>query len=274
MYANKMAIAIKTNGRVLREHKDTVYLPFGAHYEIGLKNLNTVRAMVNIFIDGENVVPGGLVINAGQECNLERSIKNNNLNVGNKFKFIERTDGIEQHRGVKLEDGVVRVEYQFEKVYTRHPAQWYGSGYYNSDYSATSDCFIGATLSSSSPFRSAGTSSMTDSTYIGSAICSGQAMQMSNQVAAVNNVSVPASETGITVAGGKSEQKFHLASWFATETEKYNIILKLLGETPDNKAVRNPVTVKAKQKCNSCGKINKATSHYCSECGTGLEIFA
>ena len=70
------------------------------------------------------------------------------------------------------------------------------------------------------------------------------------------------------------DQKFVTASWFATETEKHNIILKLLGETEDNKAIREPITVKHKQKCNTCGHTNKATAKYCGECGTALEIFA
>ena len=115
MYGNKLAAAIKVNGKVLREFKDTVYVPFGSEYSILVKNLNTTRALVNIYIDGDDIAPGGLVINAGQEINLERSIKNNNLTEGNRFKFIERTGAVEDHRGIKLEDGLVRIEYQFEQ---------------------------------------------------------------------------------------------------------------------------------------------------------------
>ena len=116
MYANKMVASIKANGRILREHKDTVYIPFGSEYSFLLKNLNTTRALVNVFIDGEDMTPGGLVLNAGQEVDLERSIKGGNLMEGNRFKFIERTGAIENGpRGIKLEDGLVRIEFQFEK---------------------------------------------------------------------------------------------------------------------------------------------------------------
>jgi len=48
----------------------------------------------------------------------------------------------------------------------------------------------------------------------------------------------------------------------------------LLGETEDNKPVLQPVNVKMKPKCTSCGKQNKATNKFCSECGTSLELFA
>ena len=119
MYNNKAAVAIKVNGKVLREFKDTVYIPFGSEYSILLKNLNTVRALINVYIDGDNVVPGGLVLNAGQEVDLERAIRNGNMSEGNRFKFIERTSNIEDHRGIKLEDGLIRIEFQFEKVYKR-----------------------------------------------------------------------------------------------------------------------------------------------------------
>ena len=117
MYGNKLAAAVKVNGKVLREFKDTVYIPFGSEYTLLIKNLETRRATVNVFIDGDNVVPGGLVLNAGQEIDLQRSLANGNLTEGNALKFIERTSGIEQHRGVKLEDGLIRIEYQFEMVY-------------------------------------------------------------------------------------------------------------------------------------------------------------
>lgn len=246
MYNQKLVASIKANGKILREFKDTVYIPFSSEYSILLKNLNTVRAVVNVYIDGENVVPGGLVLNAGQEVDLERSIKNGNLLEGNKFKFIERTGAVEKHRGIKLEDGLVRVEYQFERVYTSPLGGSWGSGQSilrsvsksTAEYSATS------------------------------------ATVMTNNMTVASATSFAPNDVGITVPGSKSEQKFHTASWFPTEVEKHTIVLKLLGETADNVPVVKPVTVKHKPKCVTCGKQNKATAKFCSECGTALEIFA
>jgi len=83
MYGNKLAAAIKVNGRVLKEFKDTVYVKFGSEYSVYMKNLNTTRALVNVFIDGTNITPGGLIVNAGQEVDLQRSIANGNLSEGN-----------------------------------------------------------------------------------------------------------------------------------------------------------------------------------------------
>ena len=267
MYHNKLVASLKANGKILREFKDTVYIPFGSEYSFLLKNLNTKRALVTVYIDGENMTPGGLVLNAGQEVDLERSIKNGNLKEGNRFKFIERTSSIEQHRGIKLEDGLVRIEYQFE-IYDMNQFFINNHSTYNSGImrgskmsgvsGSTGDWIrpMGATYSS--------TSAVADKGWI---TASG---------ATTNNVSMDVSynDVGITVPGSKSTQSFTTTSMGVLETEKHTIVLKLLGETPDNKPVLEPVNVKMKPKCVTCGKQNKATAKFCSECGTALEIFA
>lgn len=265
MYNQKLVASIKAGGKILREFKENVYVPFGSEYSILLKNLNTVRAIVNIYIDGENQVPGGLVLNAGQEVDLQRSLKNGNLSEGNKFKFIERTGAVEAHRGVKLEDGIVRVEYQFEKyvpkpVY-RHPiytkggiAGSLGGDSWHDGQATTYSSVGGMQLNSVKSLRSRGPS--------------GQTISAQNVSANVSQ-----NDAGITVAGSKSDQRFVTVEDFAVEVEKHTIVLKLLGETEDNKPVQEAVTVKHKPQCSTCGKVNKANAKFCSECGTALEIF-
>jgi len=298
MYQSKLVASLKANGKILREFKDTVYIPFGSEYSFLIKNLNTTRAVVNIFIDGENVVEGGLVVNAGQEVDLERYVTASNLKAGNKFKFIERTANIEEHRGVKLEDGLVRIEFQYEK----HPLQdWFtlNRGINNhstfrdntiysksSEYAGVTDKFTvtasGATYSSNSTVSQMNVNGM----MRGVDYSKGEAMKAS-ATAAIDKVAPQSiadlhdgsatmdwNDVGITVPGSRSDQKFTTVTMGVMETEKHSIVLKLLGETPDNKPVTKPVTVKAKQKCDTCGKVNKAHSKFCVECGTALEIFA
>jgi len=254
MYSNKLVASLKANGKILREFKDTVYCPFGAEYSILIKNLNTVRAIVNVYIDGENMVPGGLVLNAGQEIDLERSIKNGNLNEGNRFKFIERTGNIEKHRGVKLEDGLIRIEFQFEMPVIYATSTNYKRDNYIWDTNRT-------IVPMSGVLRSRDVTYDTNITAV-----SAQSSTELWNVASYN-------ETGITVPGSKSEQKFQTATVGALDPTKHTIILKILGETPDNKPVREPVTTKHKSKCVTCGKQNKITAKFCTECGTALEIF-
>ena len=287
MYHQKFAAAIKVNGKVLREFKDQVYVPFASEYSILLKNLNTKRAIVNVYIDGENQTPGGLVIDAGRECTLERSIKNNNLNEGNKFKFIERTSAVEQHRGIGVEDGIVRIEFEFE----REQPQWFSSnanqihatGPWNTpgynDVWLRGTTWSGPTqtptygvaqggLATNSVLRGRGTSASLNSINIGAQ--GAPIVDVTNAVA--QNVSY--NDAGITVAGSKSDQKFRTVSGVYGDGTKHNIVLKLLGETPDNKPVVKEVTVKTKPKCTTCGRQNKHTAKFCTECGTSLEIFA
>ena len=126
MYKENFVIALKVGGKILREQGDTVAIPFGSEYEIYLKNKSTVRAMVKVEIDGTDVTEGSwLVLNPNSNMDLERFIRNGNWNSGNRFKFIKRTGKIEEHRGIKAEDGLVRIEYKFEKqpdpeVHTHH----------------------------------------------------------------------------------------------------------------------------------------------------------
>ena len=79
-------------------------------------------------------------------------------------------------------------------------------------------------------------------------------------------------DAGITVPGSISDQKFKTVSRFLKEQEVHVMVLKLLGETSEGTPVIQPVTVKAKPTCTSCGRVNKATAKFCSECGTALQI--
>lgn len=271
MYNSKLVASLKANGKILREFKDNAYIPFGSEYSILIKNLNTVRAVVNIYIDGKDMAPGGLVISPGQEIDLERSIQNGNLSEGNKFKFIERTSAIEEYRGAKLEDGIVRIEYQFEKVYQRQDGIMWKAG----NELCKTVYHTNSTGPDSIILRSP---SATDTTWTTTTLCSTNTYSAS--VNTVMNVSASTStvpsinDVGITVPGSKSDQKFQSASWFPTLPEKHSIVLRLLGETPENQMVLKPITTKHKPKCVTCGKQNKGTAKFCSECGTALEIFS
>jgi hypothetical protein len=253
MYESKLAAAIKVNGKVLREFKDTVYIPFASEYSILLKNLNTTRAVVNVFIDGEDVVPGGLVVDPGREVDLERWVKNGNLTEGNRFKFIERTGSVEQHRGVKLEDGLVRIEFQFEQPRPVFNTPWITASGSNNIYPQ------GGIM------RGFGNSTG-DVWPAGSVTCS----TASYDATSVNSAHSLLNDVGITVPGSRSEQKFSTTYVGALESTKHSMVFKLLG----GEAVKQAVTVKHKPKCVTCGKQNKATAKFCTECGTALEIFA
>ena len=265
MYNQKLAVAIKSNGKVLREFGDTVYIPFGAEYTFLLKNLNNVRALVDITIDGVHVGGGqSFVLPANGEAELERFLTNGNMLVGNRFKFIERTGAIEEHRGIGVSDGLIRISYKFERVpvYTPPPV-WRSMG--SGGLLGGNSLAKGAGDYDCGPYYSA--NAVSSESYAARGI-SGDLM---NTTVGATNASIQ-NEVGITVPGSISEQKFESVSSFLTEYTEHVMVIRLLGETETGKPVKKAVTVKAKPQCTSCGFKNKAGNLFCGKCGTSLTI--
>lgn len=265
MYNNKLVAALKVGGKILREFKDTVYIPFGAEYSILIKNLNTVRTAVDISIDGTDATEGvSLIVNPKEEFELTRYIKNGNLDSGNRFKFIERTSGIEQHRGIGVEDGIIRIEFQFEQPH--QPINiapfwgWNNSYDHKPRYKSTGDYTIGDQPYSVSRSISSNAIYCADPSLTGN---------VSVQSFAANSVSV--NDAGITVPGSISNQQFQSVSGFCRESTRHSMILRLLGETEQGPIVQ-PVLVKTKPTCQTCGRVNKAGAKFCTNCGTSLQI--
>ncbi len=272
MYNEKLVVAVKASGRVLREHKDSVYVPFGAEYSLFFKNLNSVRVLIHLEIDGTNMTDSGIIVDPGESVDLERSIKNSNLKAGNRFKFIERTSGIESGpRGIKPEDGLIRVQFEFEKQREPWPINY---GYLKSsgsrsfpagDVYASTASFTGTTDGGmTSNATLIGSNSAYASSDAGYLLRSKKTSMPIAKSASVNNV-------GITVPGSVSNQAFTYAAPLVSDGIKHVIVLRLLGETM-GVTVPAPVTVKSKPKCVTCGVVNKAGSKFCSACGTSLTI--
>jgi hypothetical protein len=263
MYNNKLAAAIKAAGKVLREFdKDKIYLPFGSEYSIYLKNMNSVRAVAHVSIDGKDVGDGrGFVVPANGTIDIERFITNGNLEEGNCFKFIERTGKIEEHRGIGVEDGLIQVRFQFERKVVRN-RRWD-----DNIIRVNSVWDSGYTYGSGSPYIG----SPTDIT------CSSDGRDVirscsSSDAVRSYSASIPQNETGITAPGSLSEQTFSIADDFPLEDTEHTMVFHLLGETEDNREVREAVTVKHKPKCSTCGTVNKHDAKFCSECGTSLHV--
>lgn len=294
MYSQKYIASLKVGGKILRETNGTVSLPFGSEYGVLLKNLNSRRATVKVTVDGQDATDGTkLILPANGSIELERFIKNGNLKSGNRFKFIERTSKIEDHRGIKEDDGLIRVEFWAEKevvdvpVVRRyyydeyHPRYQYYYPYW--PYHRYTDIRLGGSQTGdlnwggSSLQASCNNSQFVQSGNIGSAgegflrsADSGlsgqiQAQNMSCQTMDLSN------DAGITVPGSKSDQQFQSSYGFQTESNSHVIVLQLKGFVGD-KPVITPVTVDRKPVCPTCGTTNKPQNKFCKECGTGLQL--
>lgn len=122
--------AVKVNGRVLRESHGNVYLPFDTEYSLLLKNKNSNRAIVSIFIDGTDVLGGEELIlpGYGGEINLERFMIDGDLHSGRKFKFVS-IDNPEVADPTSSENGEIKIIFWPERqllpfYYYQPPLPW------------------------------------------------------------------------------------------------------------------------------------------------------
>ena len=257
-YRENFVACIKVNGKILREYQDVVYLPFGSEYSILLKNLNSKRAIVDIKIDGKHV-GGTIVVDANSDVELERFI-DHDFEKGYKFRFIEKTKEIEEHRGNKAEDGIIQITYRFEIPPTIHldsipiittrefePQKWEitcDSVSTNSD-DANRCSFMDMSVRSSKGSRELYSSEIRSST-------------------------TPINQDGITVKGNDSDQKFQMVNVGVLERESYVICFKLLGKTETEEPVKIPVAVTTKITCPTCGKKSTSANKFCPNCSTRL----
>jgi len=262
-YKNAFVAVIKCNGKILRERDDTIILPFGSEYSILLKNLETKRAVVDITIDGENALKGKqLVVDANSEIEIERFL--DDLKKGNRFRFIQKTQEIADFRGDKVDDGIIRIEFRFEKdpiwkddlIPKGGSIRWYygpscgGQSMTNYYYQtekmprSMSDITYASTFASTAP------------------VCDSAPAPMA---------SAPLAEEGVTVPGSISLQEFHTTSIGELEDVSRTIVFKLRGIESNGKTpVTKPLTVKTKIQCPTCGRKWKSNMKYCGNCSTAL----
>lgn len=253
MTFNKHFVAvIKANSKILREDRSsehpTVYIPFGSEYSILLKNLFSRKACVSVSIDGEDILNGNsLIIDANSEINLERFLKDD-LSKGNKLKFIEKTEQISDYRGDKVDDGIVRISYQFEQYV--QPVNWN----LNRRLNVLEDYWFPTNK------------------YYGNSVVGGDINCCANNTdgAVFACASSSFNDNGITVPGSQSNQQFTQGSIGTLESEVHVITLILRGKTA-NHVVKEPMVI-TKCKCPTCGKLNNGHK-FCLNCGTALQVF-
>lgn len=265
MYSQNLVVCLKVGGKILQENRDSVFLPFGSEYSLLIKNLNSVRMQVAVSVDGQDATEGNrLVIGPNAHMELERFIKGGNLNAGNRFKFIERTAVVEQHRGIGAEDGLIRVEGWRERVAAQIPWSWPSNPRIGTS---------GPLRSSMSTPRGPGGSSV-PSANMGAR--SGQATAKGANTKfrsfdSMEQSKVEVERSGITVPGTESRQQFHSVSGFPLEHPSTVIVLRLRGQV-EGEVVAEPITVSHKPECVTCGRQNRASHQFCSQCGTALAI--
>lgn len=256
MYRNNFVAVIKCEGRILRERDNgNVYLPFGSEYSVLLKNKDCRRSLVEIEVDGVNVLNGSKLILGGNE---EQEITGfmRDMSKTNRFKFIHKTKEIQNHRGDRIDDGLVRISYQFENaqqpIIYKNPDPWpnpypWTISYYNNPAGS---------------YGSLGSNSIA---------CSNDSYAKSSMVCDTSYCSTPHQDEGITVKGSEVKQNYSYGSIGTLDCNINTIVLHLRGVSDSKKSVvSKPLTVRTKIQCSTCGRKNRSSNKFCYNCGTFL----
>lgn len=270
VYKNNIVVVLKVDGKILREEGEFVTLPFGSEYSILFKNLESRRAVIDVEIDGQDVLDGSrLILEPNSTSELEGFKKGNK--VTNKFKFIQKTKQIAGYRGDKIDDGFIRILATFEEenewVYSyNHYVDYSNNQKYNTGF-PTPQVFYSQTISLDSCAETK------TSGGIGHSSCGTRRIKANScfMDLAPTEPTEPKQDEGITVKGNdNSKQTFKLGHTKTLEANSHTIILRLRGIKKASK-FGVPVFVTSKRKCETCGKVSKSNVKFCSNCGTCLK---
>ena len=263
MYKNNLVVVVKHNGKVLRETGTCVSLPFSSEYSLLVKNLNSRKVSVNISIDGEDVIDGkSLLIQSDSSTELKGFLSGKTAK--NKFRFIEKTKQISKYRGDRADDGLIRVNFAFEKEQPTVTYHYHDVSDYWPPSKRRCPCepfgpvkyCSGSNSIQKHNIKSGGFNSSNDILS-----CS-----VSNELYTNNSFN----DDGITVKGSEINQDFNYG--YIGDLEKSNVIvIRLRGEKNNGTVIERPVMVRNRLTCPTCGKRSRSDSKFCNRCGTFLE---
>jgi hypothetical protein len=288
MYQEKMIVVVKVNGRILREFNNdssesSVLLPFNSEYSIFVKNMESRPARLKVWIDGEDVLSGNaIIIPAGKEHELH-GFMNSGGKVTNSFKFIQKTDKIVDYRGDRIDDGILRIEWQFKKqqpikvdIHETHHhwdhVHYYPKPYWNPWWSYPHWTWSGPVYGSSS----GNVKGLSGDVQVFNCVNSTTSFKDDLSTPTCNidvPMASPAPDEGITVHGEALDQQYHTGYIGAIEPNKHVMIIRLRGTSKvAGERIVTPVEVRTKIQCPTCGVVAKSGTKYCSNCGTNIVV--
>ena len=261
----KFVVAIKNQGKILREREGAVYLPFGSEYSILMKNLNSRKALVSISIDGKDI-GDKLIIDANRSIDLDCFV--DKMNNNNRLKFVQFTKDIQNNLGDNIENGFIRVEvvYEKEKPKVNEITCWNYHNIYQPpifyEYEPTWKV---------DNFTTTCCNNDVAKTVNSNCLRSGSCVQpMSVSSITFDSCDEPLQDEGISVPGSVSNQSFIYGNIGELEENKTVLILQLKGFKLDGNSIKEAVTVKYNIICKYCGKKNDSLNKYCGNCGAYL----
>jgi hypothetical protein len=260
VFRENFVAVVKCGGKIMRESDGCVFLPFGSEYSILLKNKESRRAVVDVEIDGQDVLSGKqLVVEPNSETELKGFL--GGRTAKNAFKFIQKTQEIADYGGDRVDDGMVRVSFRFEKPVAEHIRHIY-KDYYHYPRAYWWHDYISEY--NSPPTQWSYTSSLTNNASIGASA------MFTASIGSCLRSAEPKKDEGITVKGSEVNQGFRDVFTKELEENAQVIVIRLKGEFQGGAYVQEPVTVKTSYKCSTCGRESKSSAKFCANCGTAL----
>lgn len=202
-----------------------VILPFDSHYQILVKNDNSVRIKLDIDVDGTIITGSGLIIPSNRHHYIERFIE-----TAKKLYFTKKTnekvaDPTNKENGfLTVKVSKEKINYQPYTIWTYQPAKWdyinhhafWNRGPWNtSDITYRSGGLSGSINCSSDAKSGDGSLKFNSDTY-----CNYSA-----------SIPSPSLDTGATVEGDESNQSFTTTNWLGEEEGSDFIFqFKMLGQ--------------------------------------------
>lgn len=262
-YSNKFVMCVLIDGVPQKELENgAVHIPFNSEYALRFRNKNSRRAVVKIYIDGENVSGGGYVVPANDFIDIKR---HSDKDVSFKFVSLDSAEAVEHGKNGPNPNkvkGTIEARFYLEKerkfVYTP-PTEVHHHHHYpkpqpwrphwtglNPDWSVTLSTSDGSNPNSYNMLAGSSKSTMRSSVS-GSSIHSCGAT-ISNSAAQDSNYScdsISPVKDGCTVEGSHTGQYF--SSTYVDMEETYTS-LKLFLQGTEEVKTEKPVKVRKTNK--------------------------
>jgi hypothetical protein len=252
MFENNLVVAVKAQNKYLKDNGHKVFLPFGTEYSLFFRNKDTRRVVIGpVVIDGTDILNDTrMILDGNSEWNLEGGGKafDPAKTKNYRFKFIEKTAKISEHRGDDPSDGLVSVTFQYE---------------------ATSVVLetVNRLFSYDHQVTAKGLSRRINAdTIIGGAVGAGDNLPAAHSMCFMEEPQ----KSGMTTEGSNFNQSYNSGRLGRMEFQKHTLTFGLYGQTESGVDVTQVVTPKTKTVCDTCGTGNPYGSKFCSECGTNL----
>ena len=246
----------------------TYYLQKGQEFQLELFNPTVKTILAKIFLNGNAISQGGLVLRPGERVFLDRYI-----DVAKKFLFdtYEVSNTSEVKKAIE-DNGDFKVEF-----YREYIPNYFGTtlgGYYNfGDYLPK----IGGVSTSNINGYYGGDITLTTTNYNGNLSLTCDTYSSNSTPTSLNYNSTPEGpnirqvkskktiETGRVEQGSESDQKLQTVNKSWEHYPFHTIEYKML---PLSQKINTTEDIKVKRYCTNCGSKLGPTHKFCSNCGS------